>query len=144
MKKENVITVLLGFVPFILGWMTNWLLFGNVSVRIIVWFAALYGPIVWAALSYAACRMLRSVSKTMLLINAVAFIDLLLIYWQEMVRQQYFGGFIGACTQFYYLPWLRWGVLLAIETSTMVPAYFMSFLVMLICSYLGCKMAVKR
>lgn len=143
MKKEDLITILLGFIPFVIGRIEDYVVTYSYSRYSILLFC-IAGSLIWAYLSYISVKKNGSAARTMLLIHIVSVCDLLLLGWQILIMHRHFSGIAGALTQFYFLPWLSPGFTLAFWASSLFPAYCMSFLVMLACSYTGCRLGKRK
>lgn len=138
-----LLSIGLGFIPFALGGIMNWRMLTNPDALPPFFLIALGMLILWAVIAYFMMRNLQSEKKVVLSLNGVAFIVLFLLGIQEFILHAYWMNFVGAWTQYFYLPVLRLGFTFTNWTPSMFFAYAAAFLLMLGASVVGCKFKRK-
>lgn len=128
----------LGLIPFLLGELLNWIMLTNDSVDLssLIFTVGMLILLIWFLSSYLLIDW--SSSKHLLIfLNLPAALVLALVAIQELIFKSYWLGFIGAFTQHFYLPLLNFGFILTSWAHHVLPAYSVSFLLLLAMSYLG-------
>ena len=85
---------------------------------------------VWVLLGLLSQRVTGSLWEAMLLVNAAALIDLVLVVIQVAFVGRFWGNWLGAMTQFYYLPVVRIPsqlCLLIFRTGSTISSFFAAF-----------------
>ena len=126
MRKAAVL-FLVGLSPFLLGWLLS-LGMTTIFAQMGAWFYIVVGLAVltlWMVVSgtFGFKGSKRGMALTMLCINLPA-------YWDNAV---------GLLTQFFYLPLLRLGAIVAMWTGQVFWFYFGAFLLLVLSSWLGCR-----
>lgn len=144
MKKTMcAILFLLGAVPFAVGYgMNAWMMEHSASVPsfgviALIFLAAIMG------ISFFANSFVKSTKHVVVSFNLIAAAVLVLIGIQELILHQYWSNTVGVATQMFYLPLLNLGFQITFWSHTVFPAYFAAFLLMILASYLGCKLQSK-
>lgn len=141
-----VILIALGLIPFALGGLLQWILTLNnfllsPTIPIVI---SLVTLLLWAALAYLIKPYIKSTSKVMLGMHVIPLIVLLLHGIQGPILHQYWPNFFGLLTQIYYLPLVRIGSLLTgWMGATMFLICCVSFLLMVLAAFVGCKLNKK-
>ena len=68
-----------------------------------------------------------------------ALVVLVLLGVQELSLHAYWDNAVGLLTQFFYLPLLRLGAIVAMWTGQVFWFYFGAFLLLVLSSWLGCR-----
>lgn len=146
---SNIMCVLFGFFPLLIGFIMNYAL--KVSNYMLVLPYTLIGIVVlgiWCTAAYIFNKKIRNPYKVMLLLNLIAFLDFLLICVQLFVYDQFWFNIVGIWSQVFYLPLTRLSSLivrlLPLPYITTVPIKLISFMLLLIASFIGCKCYEKR
>lgn len=137
MKKMTLLLV--GLIPFFIGYGMNYLMQGPFSNTVLPY--KLIGAaflIAWFFAGRYSCKFVGSEKAATIWGNAIAFIVLLLIIYQEYILGGYWSAPVGVATQFYYLPLLGLAFMFTRMFHTMPPAYAAAFLMMCVVFYLGC------
>jgi hypothetical protein len=100
--------------------------------------------ILWFLLSFSCAKLARKPIQATVLLNLVGFFVLIWVGIQELVFDAYWTNFVGEWTQLYYLPLLNIGFTLTRWDRTLVAAYCVGFILMVLVSLLGCKIYQKR
>ena len=127
MRKAAVL-FLVGLSPFLLGWLLS-LGMTTIFAQMGAWFYIVVGLAVltlWMVVS-------------MLCINLPALVVLVLLGVQELSLHAYWDNAVGLLTQFFYLPLLRLGAIVAMWTGQVFWFYFGAFLLLVLSSWLGCR-----
>ena len=115
MRKAAVL-FLVGLSPFLLGWLLS-LGMTTIFAQMGAWFYIVVG----------------------LCINLPALVVLVLLGVQELSLHAYWDNAVGLLTQFFYLPLLRLGAIVAMWTGQVFWFYFGAFLLLVLSSWLGCR-----
>ena len=145
--KKNIsrcVLLLLGFLPLSFGYLVN---YGIMDYESFYRFLRLPGYAllgVWILFSFLGRKLLKSTKQTIMFLNAVAFLVLLLIGIQELIFHAYWFNAIGLNTQYFYLSLLNISFMLTRWAHTTFPAYCAAFILLILASWLGCKIQQKR
>ena len=141
---SNIMCVLFGFFPLLIGFIMNYAL--KVSNYMLVLPYTLIGIVllgIWCAAAYIFNKKIRNPYKVMLLLNLIAFLDFLLICVQLFVYDQFWFNIVGIWSLTFYLPLTRLGALivrlLPLPYIMTFPIKLISFMLLLIASFIGCK-----
>lgn len=135
-----LLCIALGCLPFVLGGIMNWYMLtwpDTMPPYLLIGIAML---LLWAAIAYFMMKRIHNETKVILSLNGAAVVVLLLLAVQEMVLQAYWMNFVGAWTQYFFLPVLRLGFTFTSWTPSMFFAYTAAFLLMLGASVIGCRL----
>ncbi len=134
-----------GCFPLVLGYLLNYLIMSNyVPPLFLIGIAIL---IVWFLVGMFSAKFIEHKTEIILLLNAPAFLFLLLGLLQEIVLGQYWLNQVGLATQLYYLPLLNFTATLlqiVINHFYLSYGYVLSFSLLLISSYCGRVIAQRR
>lgn len=140
MKLKTVLSrlllLLVGLTPFLFGGLLNWASYAVDFVLPWGWINLLF-VLVWAAFAFLFARFAKSTAQTVILLNLPAFLVLVLLGCQLLVRQAYWSNWLGLWTQYFYLPLMRWGSVLTSWSHTVFPVYCCAFVLMIAASLLG-------
>ena len=141
---SNILCVLFGFFQFLIGVIMNYAL--QVRNYMLVLPYTLIGIVllgIWCAAAYIFNKKIRNPYKVMLLLNLIPFLDFLLICVQLFVYDQFWFNIVGIWSLTFYLPLTRLGALivrlLPLPYITTFPIKLISFMLLLIASFIGCK-----
>lgn len=142
MRKAAVL-FLVGLSPFLLGWLLS-LGMTTIFAQMGAWFYIVVGLAVltlWMVVSgtFGFKGSKRGMALTMLCINLPALVVLVLLGVQELSLHAYWDNAVGLLTQFFYLPLLRLGAIVAMWTGQVFWFYFGEFLLLVLSSWLGCR-----
>ena len=99
--------VLAGCLPLAVGYaLNNWMMSHMETTPPLV-LINLIILAVWVLLGLLSRRVTGSLWEAVLLVNAAALIDLLLVVLQVAFAGRFWGNRLGVLTQFYYLPVVR-------------------------------------
>ena len=141
-----VVLIAIGLIPFALGGLLQWILSLNnfllAPAGLIV--ISLVTLLIWGILAYLIKPYIKSTTKVMLGMHVIPLIVLLLHGIQGPILHQYWPNFFGLLTQIYYLPLVRIGSLLTSWFGTTVfITCLVSFLLMVLSAFVGCKLNKK-
>lgn len=133
MKKLTLLAI--GLIPLPLGYVLNHLLmtvywdrFGMIGVAFLL---------LWFSLGVLTKHITHSDKEAMVMVHVFAFLDLLLILFQENVLQRYWFNRIGALSQFFFLPLLNIASRLAFFAYGLSWIYITAFALMCAAFYWG-------
>ena len=142
--RSEVKLALVGIAPLAAGYLLNfiWTLADAISGIAIL----LLGVMFLALWGYAAYKLSSNDKKILpqvLSMCAFAALMLLLVLYQEIVRNAYLGSIIGSLSQLYFLPWLTLASSFFVPFAGFVdvlriwPAYIIVFVLLFAISFLG-------
>lgn len=138
----KILLVVLGFLPMAGGWLFNWYIMHDGSTRFFS-LISLGFFFLWGLLAFAVRPLAKSAKEAALLLNAVAAVDLLLMMIQELILGSYWFNWVGRWTQFFFLLPLPIGSTLDFWGHRTVSAALMSFVLMVLASWLGANLRPK-
>ena len=149
---KRAFLVLIGFIPLLLfGHYLHHLLMTTFFYREAPFFLISVAVIAaWFVFGIISVKLVGSKKEAVLLLNASAFVVLMLILFQEWVLGSFWLNQVGLTTQMFYLPVVRLGFLI----SKVIPRFILpigsfgiasafAFLFMLGASYLG-RVIIER
>ena len=143
MKKIYI--SILGVIPWIVGLVLYRLIstvFSDTSINL-----RILGIIVlffWGVISYILyCKNQRTI-EIMTLLNAPAFIALILILIERSVLKTNWSGVIGLYTGYFYFPTLSIGCLITDGSGNIYVSYYATFVLMVLVSYASCYIAKEK
>ena len=139
----TLVLILLGALPFVFGGVQNWDMTTHMDSILPYTLIAFAVLLIWGLLAFFFNQDGTQTKRIVVCLNLIAAVDLFLIGVQELILHAYWMNLIGAWSQFFYLPVLRFGFSLTSWSSRMFPAYAASFLLMVGVSLLGCKLREK-
>lgn len=132
---KRFLLLLLGLIPFLFGWLVNWLVM-NVSVRWLNWYGVIL-LVIWFFFAYCFSRFAKNTAEVVLFLNFPAAAVLILIGIQELVLHAYWMNLVGRFTQMFYLPLLSIAFRLTTWSHTMFFTYCAAFLLLIAVSLVG-------
>ncbi len=141
-----VILIALGLIPLALGGLLQWILSLNnfLLAPAILIVISLVTLLIWGVLAYLIKPYIKSTTKIMLGMHVIPLLMLLLHGIQGPILHQYWPNFFGLLTQIYYLPLVHIGSLLTSWFgTTMFLICLVSFLLMVLTAFAGCKLNKK-
>lgn len=143
-KMKKALIFILGWTPLLAGTVMNEMIMADLGILPPFLAVAVGTLLVWALFG-ALTVVLKEKRSSLLLLDLPAAIVLLLVLYQELAMQQYWGNAVGMGTQLFYLPVLGVGFrLTAGITHTMSPVYVLSFLLLCAASLLGRLLGERR
>ena len=142
---------LAGIMPLIVGYIMNYVIiylpFSGVIINVIeIGFFVL-----WGYLAYRLSDKEKNPGAQAFVMCTVGLVMLLLVLYQELIMGQYWFGYLGSATQFYFFPFLTLastilnGIFsLLMSTIRIWPFYIMIWSGLFLTSYVGCRMKQKR
>ena len=114
-----MILILLGLIPFVLGFlMKSWLIQNQDSVLPFKMIGLIFLAF-WLMVGFISYEFEKTLLKSAVIAHLPALLVLLFIMYQEIILGQYWSNLFGIATQFYYLP--------LINISSSVVGIFLSF-----------------
>lgn len=143
MKKViNVLVIIAGAFPLMVGSILNKIMLEKLESVLPLLLIGLLFLNVWLMTAFLFQNRMKNTKRVVVLLNAIAAIDLLLLAIQELVIHAYWGNMIGVWSQLFYLPIVKFGFMVTSWSHTMFSAYAASFILMLAVSLLGCKISI--
>jgi len=143
MKKETygpkLILLLLGTAPFLAGSLLNSAMELQTDEVPPFKIFGIGTLLLWALVAYIMRPKMKNMEELFVWQNLIPFLDLVLLFVQEILLRSYWDSAAGAWTQFYYLPVLTFGFSLTQWTGRIFAAYIASFLLMIAASFFGGK-----
>ena len=133
--------VLLGAMPLGLGWLLNWYMNLHPETFPPMFIIGLAFLLAWGFASWKVNKKLLETGTVMLAQHAVAAIMLVLVTIQ-LITGNYWVSYLGIASQMFFMPVLYVGAVFFNWAGTF-GIYFASFLLMLLASFIGCKIAEK-
>ena len=133
--------ILLGAMPLGLGWLLNWYMNLHPETFPPLFIIGLAFLLAWGFASWKVNKKLLETGTVMLAQHAVAAIMLVLVAIQ-LITGNYWVSYLGIASQMFFMPVLYVGAVFFNWAGTF-GIYFASFLLMLLASFIGCKIAEK-
>ena len=133
--------VLLGAMPLGLGWLLNWYMNLHPKTFPPMFIIGLAFLLAWGFASWKVNKKLLETGTVMLAQHAVAAIMLVLVTIQ-LITGNYWVSYLGIASQMFFMPVLYVGAVFFNWAGTF-GIYFSCFLMMLLASFIGCKIAEK-
>ena len=133
--------ILLGAMPLGLGWLLNWYMNLHPETFPPLFIIGLAFLLAWGFASWKMNKKMLETGTVMLAQHAVAAIMLVLVAIQ-LIMGNYWVSYLGIASQMFYMPVLYVGAVFFNWAGTF-GIYFASFLLMLLASFIGCKIAEK-
>ena len=148
---KRVVLLLIGFFSMPLGFLLNHIMM-NVSFNLPLLLISIAMLAIWFLISMVSVKFIFTKKETILLLNAPAFLVLILNLFQEYVLGHYWMNLAGVATQFFYLPFLGLGFTLTSGLSSQIAnfvytatlAYIVVFVCLILDTFLGCSVAERR
>ena len=136
MKK--LLLVLLGLIPFVLGFaMNSWLMDNPNSILPFKLIGILF-LVFWVWIGFITCKYAKTPFQSAVIIHLPALFVLFLIMYQDIVLEKFWSNLFGLATQFYYLPLINLSSFIFSFTMTISPLMIVAFLLMYGSYYVGC------
>lgn len=142
MRVKNVLTIITGAIPFVVGSILNRALIEQSDSVLPLILIGLLFLSFWGIVAFVFQNGMKNAKRVVVSLNAIATIDLLLLGIQELVIHAYWGNVIGGWSQLFYLPVIKIGFLLTNWSHTVFSAYVVSFVLMIVVSVLGCRIRI--
>ena len=133
--------ILLGAMPLGLGWLINWYMTIHPETFPPLFLIGAAFLIVWGFAAWKMNRKLLETGLVVLSLNGTAALCLVLLAVQA-VMGSYWNNFLGVMSQMFYMPTLYVGAVFFRWAGTF-GIYLSCFLLMLLASFIGCKIAEK-
>ena len=133
--------ILLGAMPLGLGWLLNWYMNLHPETFPPLFIIGLAFLLAWGFASWKMNKKMLETGTVMLAQHAVAAIMLVLVAIQ-LITGNYWVSYLGIASQMFFMPVLYVGAVFFNWAGTF-GIYFASFLLMLLASFIGCKIAEK-
>jgi len=136
----TVLLILLGALPYLFGGLLYWYMTIHPEMGWVFPAAAAFTLAVWAVLSFIAFRFTNRISKVVIPLNFIPFVDLVLVAVQVLILKSFWPNVIGTYTSLFYLPVMDAGFALTHWTNSMFWAYVASFILLVVASFAGCEL----
>ena len=133
--------ILLGAMPLGVGWLLNWYMNLHPETFPPMFIIGLAFLLAWGFASWKLNQKALATGAVMIPQHAVAVIMLVLVAIQLMTGN-YWVSYLGIASQMFFMPVLYVGAVFFNWAGTF-GIYFASFLLMLLVSFIGCKIAEK-
>ena len=133
--------ILLGAMPLGLGWLLNWYMNLHPETFPPMFIIGLAFLLAWGFASWKVNKKLLETGTVMLAQHAVAAIMLVLVTIQ-LITGNYWVSYLGIASQMFFMPVLYVGAVFFNWAGTF-GIYFSCFLMMLLVSFIGSKIAEK-
>ena len=133
--------ILLGAMPLGLGWLLNWYMNLHPETFPPLFIIGLAFLLAWGFASWKMNKKMLETGQVILAQHAVAAIMLVLVTIQ-LITGNYWVSYLGIASQMFYMPVLYVGAVFFNWAGTF-GIYFSGFLMMLLASFIGCKIAEK-
>lgn len=143
MKK--MILLLIGLIPFVLGFLMNsWLMQHPNSILPFKLIGIIFLGF-WVLVGFITCKFEKTPLKSAVIIHLPAFLVLILIMFQNIILGQYWSNLFGWAIQMYYLPLINISNTLVRIVLFFTPTHvwmlcLMAFILMFGSYYLGCNL----
>ena len=135
--------LIIGAVPFAIGSLLNWYMMTYTEIALPYTLIAIIFLLLWAAVAFVCNKNGNNTKKVIVFLNLFGFLDLLLIAIQILIFNAYWFNYVGILTQHFYLPILNIGFKLASWSNSVFTSYFLSFALLVLATYIGCKLKEK-
>lgn len=133
--------ILLGAMPLGLGWLVNWYMNLHPETFPPMFIIGLAFLLAWGFASWKMNKKMLETGTVLLVKHAIAAIMLVLVAIQ-LIMGNYWVSYLGIASQMFFMPVLYVGAVFFNWAGTF-GIYFASFLLMLLASFIGCKIAEK-
>lgn len=136
MKK--LMLLFIGLIPLPLGYIMNYLMMKVYYDRVLPYGAiGIIFLIAWFGLGLTTCHFTDSDKEAVVIVHMLAFVDLLLVIFQEVILKHYWFNQIGIATQLFYLPLVNIAGKFVFFSNRVYWIYVAAFAFMCIVFYLG-------
>ena len=133
--------ILLGAMPLGLGWLLNWYMNLHPETFPPMFIIGVAFLLAWGFASWKLNKKMLETGTVMLAQHVIAAIMLVLVTIQ-LIAGNYWVSYLGIASQMFYMPVLYVGAVFFNWAGTF-GIYFSCFLMMLLASFIGCKIADK-
>lgn len=133
--------ILLGAMPLGLGWLVNWYMNLHPETFPPMFIIGLAFLLAWGLASWKMNKKMLETGTVLLVKHAIAAIMLVLVTIQ-LITGNYWVSYLGIASQMFFMPVLYVGAVFFNWAGTF-GIYFSCFLMMLLASFIGCKIAEK-
>lgn len=133
--------VLLSLMPLGLGWLLNWYMTIHPETFPPLFIIGAAFLLVWGYISWRVNNKVLCTGPVMLIQNGFAAVALILLAIQS-IQGAYWEGLLGVGSQMFYMPMLYFGAVF-FNWLGVFGIYFACFALMLLASFIGCKIAEK-
>ena len=133
--------VLLGAMPLGLGWLLNWYMNLHPETFPPMFIIGLAFLLAWGFASWKVNKKLLETGTVLIAQHAIAAIMLVLVTIQ-LITGNYWVSYLGIASQMFFMPVLYVGAVFFNWAGTF-GIYLSCFLMMLLASFIGCKIAEK-
>ena len=133
--------IVLGAMPLGLGWLLNWYMNLHPETFPPMFIIGLAFLLAWGFASWKVNKKLLETGTVLIAQHAIAAIMLVLVTIQ-LITGNYWVSYLGIASQMFFMPVLYVGAVFFNWAGTF-GIYFASFLLMLLASFIGCKIAEK-
>lgn len=134
---RKVMLLLLGFIPFILGFMMNAIMMQNPNFILPYMAIGILSLVIWGFIGFKTCKFGKTSLESAIIANLPALLVLLLNLFQEIILGQYWTNIVGTSTQFFYLPLINLSSIFTSWSPYVWPVYIVGFLLMFVSYYIG-------
>jgi len=131
---KKAILLLIGLSPVLVGFLLNFLI---MRLPMPMWFVGIIMLFIWFLAGKRSVELVEKRMEAVLLLNAPAFVVLLLLLFQEIVLERYWSSIIGIATQMFYLPFLGLSFFIGSVFHRIFYAYIFAFILLLPVSFYG-------
>lgn len=147
----RVLLLLLGVLPLPLGYLLNYAMWQFPLSGALLTGVNLLLLLLWGCLAYWFSSPRGNPLLQALLLCSVGLVVLVLVLFQEVVREGYWFNFVGVGSQMFFLPFLPLGFTAAdllaglfLSSMRVWPAYLAAWLLMLAAAWAGCVLKSRR
>lgn len=140
----KILLVLLGGLPFAVGGALNYMILSSSDALPPLFLIGIGWLALWGTIAFLIKLFKEDEKEIVIWLNLVAAVVLALVALQELILHAYWSNFVGVWSQFYYLPLLNLGFTLTSWSSSVFPAYVVSFGLMVAATVVGCRMRGKK
>ena len=148
---KNWKLLLWGILPLPLGYLLNYAMWHFPLSGLLLTGTNLLLLLLWGYLAYRLSSPRGNPILQALLLCAFGLAVLVLVLFQEVVREGYWFNFVGVGSQMFFLPFLPLGftvsnplVSLLMSPIGMWPGYIAAWLLMLAAAWVGCTLRKRR
>ena len=131
--------IVLGAMPLGLGWLLNWYMNLHPETFPPMFIIGLAFLLAWGFASWKVNKKLLETGTVLIAQHAIAAIMLVLVTIQ-LITGNYWVSYLGIASQMFFMPVLYVGAVFFNWAGTF-GIYFSCFLMMLLASFIGCKIA---
>ena len=133
--------VILGAMPLAVGWLLNWYMTIHPETFPPMFIIALVMILAWGCVSWRMNRKMMDTGAVMVAQNLIAAVMMILVTVQ-IIAGSFWENMIGILSQMFFMPTLYMGAVF-FNWMGMFGIYFSCFVLMVLASFIGCKIAEK-